>query len=55
MKKIIIYLFLILISADQSKVQAGIDIKARTVILQDYLSGKILYEKEPDIKSMPLY
>tara|TARA_B100001093_G_scaffold519422_1_gene608398 strand:+ start:632 stop:1783 length:1152 start_codon:yes stop_codon:yes gene_type:complete len=27
---------------------ANIDIKARTVILQDFLSGEILYEKEPD-------
>ena len=53
MKKIIIYLFLILISAEQSKVQAGIDIKARTVILQDYLSGKILYEKDADRKIFP--
>jgi D-alanyl-D-alanine carboxypeptidase (penicillin-binding protein 5/6) len=32
---------------------ANIDIKARTVILQDYLSGEILYEKEPDISIYP--
>ncbi len=29
-------------------VSANIDIKARTAILQDFLSGEILYEKEPD-------
>jgi len=29
------------------------DIKARTVILQDYLSGEILYEKDPDKSIYP--
>ena len=29
-------------------VSANIDINARTAILQDFLSGEILYEKEPD-------
>ena len=29
------------------------NIKAKTVILQDFLSGKILYEKEPDLKIFP--
>ena len=48
MKKTIIYLFLILISVGFSKLQASFNIKARTVILQDYLSGKILYEKDAD-------
>ena len=32
---------------------AAFDIKARTVILQDYLSGKILYEKDPDKSIYP--
>ena len=32
---------------------ANIEIKARTAILQDYLSGKILYEKEPDRSIYP--
>ena len=27
---------------------ANVDIKASTAILQDFLSGKILYEKDPD-------
>ena len=32
---------------------ANIDIKARTAILQDYLSGEILYEKDPDLSIYP--
>ena len=32
---------------------ANIEIKARTAILQDYLSGEILYEKEPDRSIYP--
>jgi len=53
MKKLLLYLFIILISANYSKVQANINIKARTVILQDFLSGKILYEKDADRKIFP--
>ena len=34
-------------------VNANIEIKARTAILQDYLSGEILYSKEPDISIYP--
>ena len=33
--------------------QANIEIKARTAILQDFLSGEILYEKEPDRSIYP--
>jgi D-alanyl-D-alanine carboxypeptidase (penicillin-binding protein 5/6) len=32
---------------------ASFEIKARTAILQDYLSGKILYEKDPDKSIYP--
>ena len=32
---------------------ANTNIKARTAILQDFLSGEILYEKEPDISIYP--
>ena len=32
---------------------ANFDIKARTAILQDFLSGEILYEKEPDRSIYP--
>ena len=53
MKKILIYLFFLLISVHFSKVQANFDIKARTAILQDFLSGKILYEKDADRKIFP--
>ena len=53
MKKILIYLFFLLISVDFSKVQANFNIKARTAILQDFLSGKILYEKDADRKIFP--
>ena len=35
------------------KSTANIEIKARTVILQDFLSGEILYEKEPDRSIYP--
>ena len=40
---------LVLISNSYS----NIDIKARTAILQDFLSGEILYEKEPDRSIYP--
>ena len=33
--------------------QANIEIKVSTAILQDYLSGEILYEKDPDQKIYP--
>ncbi len=46
-----LYIFLILILATNS--YANIEIKARTAILQDFLSGEILYEKEPDISIYP--
>ena len=50
-KKIFIFisLYLLLIFS----VSANIDIKARTAILQDFLSGEILYEKEPDRSIYP--
>ena len=34
-------------------VSANIEIKASTVILQDFLSGQILYEKDPDQQIYP--
>ena len=33
--------------------KANFDVKSRTAILQDYHSGEILYEKEPDISIYP--
>ncbi len=50
-KKLIIILFINITFVTLSK--ANIDIKARTAILQDFLSGEILYEKDPDISIYP--
>ena len=36
-----------------TSVKAEFNIKARTAILQDYLSGQILYEKNPDLSIFP--
>ncbi len=44
-------LFFFVISLSVSK--SNIEIKARTAILQDFLSGEILYEKEPDRSIYP--
>ena len=46
--KIFICLFLFLLPAN-----ANIEINARTAILQDFLSGEILYEKKPDLPIFP--
>ena len=48
MKKIILNIIVIIITLSYSKANAQFNIKARTAILQDYLSGKILYEKDAD-------
>ena len=48
----LIYLALLL-SLFFSYALASFDVKAKTAILQDYLSGKILYEKEPDMSIYP--
>ncbi len=54
MKKLFFYINLfIFIFLNSSYSKAEFDIKARTVILQDYLSGKILYEKKPDLSIFP--
>ena len=50
-KKLIIYLCIN--SFFSQFVFANIEINARTAILQDYLSGEILYEKEPDRSIYP--
>ncbi len=51
MKKILIYITIYLSLFNISKAQFDID--AKTAILQDYLSGEILYEKEPDMSIYP--
>jgi len=50
-KKIFSVCLINLICAEFS--YANIDIKARTAILQDFLSGEILYEKDPDRSIYP--
>ena len=50
-RKYIIIFFLSLVFLPTSN--ANIEIKARTAILQDFLSGEILYEKEPDMSIYP--
>ena len=51
LNRILIYIFLN--SFFFSISHANFDIKARTAILQDYYSGEILYEKEPDRSIYP--
>ena len=51
LKKIYIYIVFSLIFFSNS--YSNIEIKARTVILQDFLSGEILYEKEPNRSIYP--
>ncbi len=53
MKKIILGLIIFLFLINKSYGNKGFNIDARTAILQDYLSGKILYEKDPDRKIFP--
>ena len=50
-KKILIVNLLLVFFSNLSF--SNIDIKARTAILQDFLSGEILYEKEPDRSIYP--
>jgi D-alanyl-D-alanine carboxypeptidase (penicillin-binding protein 5/6) len=50
-KKIYFLILLFLLSISNS--YSNIEIKARTAILQDFLSGEILYEKDPDIQIYP--
>ena len=45
-----IFIFLFLFNSNS---YSEFQIKARTAILQDFYSGEILYEKEPDISIYP--
>ena len=53
MKKIfrIILIFLLILAQKANSVE--FDVKAKTAILQDFLSGEILYEKEADLSIYP--
>ncbi len=53
MFKIKIFLTVFFLIAFTQKAYSDIDVKARYGILQDHLSGKILFEKEPDGKIYP--
>ena len=53
MKKIYITSFLLFLIISSKVFSTEFKIKAKTAILQDYLSGKILYEKEPDLPIFP--
>ena len=54
MKKILTVSILVFFTIFNTKIYSTeFDIKANTVILQDFLSGKILYQKEPDLKIFP--
>jgi len=53
MKKIIFKIFLFLVFTNISLVKAEIDFELKTGIIQDTLSGKILYEKDPELPIYP--
>ena len=53
MKKTLLSLSILLNLSFFNFSYAKFDIKARTVILQDFLSGEILFEKEADYKIYP--
>ena len=54
MNKKLLTIFILFFAIFSSRVNSvEFDINAKTVILQDYLSGKILYEKEPNLKIFP--
>ena len=52
-KKISLVFILLLTLLNSTSYSSNFDIKAKTAILQDYLSGKILFEKEPDMSIYP--
>ena len=51
MKRIVLFIFLTFITV--SSKAAEFNVSAKTAILQDYLSGEILYEKEADMSIYP--
>ena len=53
MKKIFKILLIFILFASQKVLSIEFDIKAKTAILQDYLSGEILYEKDADLSIYP--
>ena len=53
MKTFLLKILFFLIFINNSLLNAEININAKTAILQDFLSGKILYEKDSDISIYP--
>ena len=54
MKKLIVSTLLLILTIFNTTIYSSeFNIKAKSVILQDYLSGEILYEKESDLKIFP--
>ena len=52
MKNKLIYYFIVIFFISTTS-KANFDIDAKTAILQDYLSGEILYQKDPDLSIYP--
>ena len=52
-KKFLTSLIIIFSILTTKILSAEFDVKAKTAILQDYLSGEILFEKEPDLPIFP--
>ena len=52
MKTFLIKILFFLILINNSLLNAEINIEVKTAILQDFLSGKILYEKDSDISNI---
>ena len=50
-KKLVLVVFASLLNFELAI--ASLNVKARTAILQDYYSGEILFEKEPDLSIYP--
>ena len=53
MKTFLLKLLFFLILINNSLLKAEINFEVKTAILQDFLSGKVLYEKDPDISIYP--
>ena len=53
MKTFLVKILFFLILINNSLLNAEVNFEVKTAILQDFLSGKILYEKDPDISIYP--
>ena len=53
MKTFLVKIIFIVILFNNSLLNAEINIEVKTAIMQDFLSGKILYEKDADISIYP--